>query len=558
MICVIVILIILRMILGSRVRYYYISNAGYDDQMLMEYSHISKHFHQPNCLSMVKTMSYPLLISVIYHLHISFSTALSLVWVAAALLFCKLMQDIFHHPLFSLFGFAYVLFHPVAYEATVGLRIYRNTLIAPFVFMTFCELFQICFHAFDHQEKTVFKIIRTIFFSLLLLYTYYIKEDGLWILACVLFFFLILLAVSLAKTLKKKESAGNFLISAICISLPLCTLYGGTVFYKSLNQKYFGVAEIQTRTEGELGEFVSNLYQIDSPEQTCIYTVPAESITAVYNLSPTFQKYPELYDSIMHSKIYNYDITKNPIQGDFMTWVLRSSLVDTGVWQNEKQVSDLFEQINDEVEDAFRTGKLKKNHKIQLLSSAVGRTPEEIKSIFPYIPQNFYTIITLKDYSADVTGHGTAENMEAAADAAERTELSYLTDDSFLQEESYSKMVQMVNAVVWIYRIINVCMCVCALYALVYGIATYRRRKKNDSRTCFEKHGWTVFTGVMMFCISIAYSFSIIWFAQFCITSDTAAISVFNFYTTALVPLLAFSGFMITGSRFLTDRDGKH
>lgn len=546
----ILILCLLRLWLGYQVRYYFISDAVYDDSLLISYSHIGLHFRNPDYLSMVKTMSFPLALSVFSRLHLNFSTAMSLLWIVSALLFFRLIQYLFHNRWLSLVAFAYILFHPVAYTGTTGLRVYRNTIIAPFVMMTFCEMFEIYFHASDHKEKTYCKIIRSIFFAILLVYTYFIKEDGIWILACVLFFFLIMIALSALKTYRKKETARNLVTCIIYACIPIGTLFGGNILYRQVNKKYFGVAEIQTRTEGELGEFVTNIYQINSPQQTYMYTAPAESITAAYNVSPTFQEYPQLYEAIMHSDMYDHDIVKNPIRGDFLTWVLRVALHTTGVWKSEKQVSDLFEQINDELEEAFRDGKIKKNKRIQLLPSAVGRTPEEILSIFPCMMQNFVTVLTLKNYSADITDLGNLNNIQAAEEAADRTGLTYLTDYSFTESSSYRRMVTGVSWFIWLYRLFNLALVCGAAYALVSFLATHRKRKRT------EKSRKIVFSAVMLICISLAYSFSIIWFAQFCMTSEKTAIQYYNFYTTSLIPLLALAGFLLIGNRLLIS--GKH
>ena len=335
-----------RFIMGEFLRYYFISESGYDDQLMLTYSHITNHFRNPNYLSLVKTMSFPLFLNLIHKLHISFAQAVSLVWISAALLFYRLIRYLFKNRIFSCVAFAYILFHPVGYNAAAGVRIYRNTLIAPFVMMTFCELLMLFFHLINKDERFRVQILRSVIFSILLLFTYFIKEDGVWLSACTCFFILLLLLEIIVRFCKKRTMKEQALSAAVCAVLPLVIFFAGKQSYKAINQHYFQVAEIQTRTEGELGEFVSNAYKIESPEQNYQYTVPASSIKEMYRVSPTFQDYPELMNSILHSNLYGGDIKKNPIQGDFLTWVLRSALIETNTWKSEKQVSDLFAQIN--------------------------------------------------------------------------------------------------------------------------------------------------------------------------------------------------------------------
>lgn len=56
-----------RFIMGEFLRYYFISESGYDDQLMLTYSHITNHFRNPNYLSLVKTMSFPLFLNLITH-----------------------------------------------------------------------------------------------------------------------------------------------------------------------------------------------------------------------------------------------------------------------------------------------------------------------------------------------------------------------------------------------------------------------------------------------------------------------------------------------------------
>jgi hypothetical protein len=542
-----------RFIMGEFLRYYFISSAGYDDQLLLTYSHIKNHFRNPDYLSLVKTMSFPLFLNLIDKLHISFSQAISLVWIAAAFLFYRLIQYLFRNRVFSCIAFAYILFHPVAYSAAAGLRIYRNTLIAPFVMMAFCELLMLFFHLINEDERFRVQILRSVIFSILLLFTYFLKEDGVWISACTCFFILLLLLVIIVRSCKKQTMKKRALSAAVCAVLPLVIFFAGKQSYKAINYQYFQVAEIQTRTEGELGKFVSNAYKIESPEQNYQYTVPASSIKEMYRVSPTFQNDPELMNSILHSNLYGGDIEKNPIQGDFLTWVLRSALIETNTWKSEKQVSDLFAQINAEVERAFENGQLKQNHKIRLLSSAVGRTPKEVTSLFPYIWESFIDSLTLKNYSVEISGAGTTNNAPAAEDAAAMTGLPYLNDYSFTQISSYSHVVQFFNSIIWIYRVLNPALIAFALYSLILTMRTRHRSAKRNHPDSSCPHRMIPFTAICFLGICWMYSFGISWFAQFLMPDPATAYIVFNFYATALIPLFAIALFLFSGMVFLAD-----
>jgi hypothetical protein len=544
---ILTVLSVLRLLMGQALRYYFISGAILDDKLLVSYAYLRKHFQEPGPFSLVKTMSYPLFLYVIHKIHISYAIALSLVWIAAAFCFYRLIQYLFQNRIFSCIAFSFILFHPVAYHAAAGLRIYRNALIAPFVLMTFCQLLLLFFHLIRNDVTIRVLLLRASCFSILLLFTYFIKEDGIWIAACLLFFMFVCLFILLIQIVKGNISYKKGLTSTLCAILPLLTLFAGTKIYKAVNYKYFQVAEIQTRTEGELGKFVSNAYQIESPEQTYEYTVPASSIKKMYEVSPTFQTHPELLDSVLHASFFYGDIEKNPIQGDFLTWVLRISLIQTNIWQSEKQVNGLFHQINSEVDTAFENGQLQKSHKIKLLSSAVGRTPEEISTLFPLVGESFRSLLVLKDYKTNIKGLGSTEDSSSVLDAIEMTSLPYLQNYDFTQSPGYLQTVGFFAGLIRIYRIFHLALVLFAVYGFIASIKKLHQARKQQNQNSYRQVLLLLFTALCFLGISLVYAFAISWFSQFLISDVKSAFIVFNFYATALIPLLSIALFFLTG-----------
>lgn len=544
-----IVLFILRVLLGEKLGFYFISAAGADDALMFYYAKLSEHFTQPNSYSMVKDMSYPLLLNISARLNISYPLLIAILWLAAALCVYLILKVLLKKDFIAWLAYTYILYHPSAFDSNIGTRLYRNAIIAPCVMILFSLLILMMYEMFRPKRNKFIITLECILFSLIFLYTYYIKEDGLWILACVLFFFgaaFIGCVIGLMRSRKEKKNRSIYVQNIVCLMVPLLIFGAGTEFYKKINGKYFGVEEIQTRTEGELGQFVSYVYQVDSSEQTCIYTAPADSIKKVFEVSETLQQYPELLDSILHSSWYDYDIESNPIKGDFLTWVLRTALTDTGIWQSERQVSDLFKQANDEIEEAFATGKLQKSQKIQLLSSAVGRTPEEIREIFPYIVENFIDVITLKGYNADLSGMG-----ECSADpsisqtAAGFTKLNYLSDYSLKDEDSEQSAINFSNGLIVLYRIWNVILVILTVLFLILFLICFWKKHRSIK---LRKNLYISLISLVILGIMIAYSFSITWFAQFLMEDITQAWSVFNFYTTPLIALFTLVTFLTIGN----------
>ena len=193
------------------------------------------------------------------------------------------------------------------------------------------------------------------------------------------------------------------------------------------------------------------------------------------------------------------------------------------------------------MERAFENGQLQQNHKIRLLSSAVGRTPKEVTSLFPYTWESFVDSLTLKNYSVKINGLGTTTNAPAAEDAAAMSGLPYLNDYSFTETSSYLHMVRFFNGIIWIYRMFNPALIAFALYGLIVTIRS--------------GHRMIPLTAICFLGICWMYSFGISWFAQFLMPEPATAYVIFNFYATALIPLFAIALFLSSGMVFQIRRN---
>ena len=91
---------------------------------------------------------------------------------------------------------------------------------------------------------------------------------------------------------------------------------------------------------------------------------------------------------------------KSMIAGDFLTWVLRTSLDSTGLWKSDAQINELFAQVNEEISQAFVDGTLEKDDRISLTSSGGSRTFSEILELQDEITQTYRTSILMEGYVA--------------------------------------------------------------------------------------------------------------------------------------------------------------
>ncbi|MFR3201759.1 MAG: hypothetical protein ACLTOZ_03570 [[Clostridium] leptum] len=524
-----------RIFLSQWIGNWYPSSQTFDDYILVTYANITEHFRTPNINSLIKDMGYPLFLDFVHLTGLSYNIVLSIIWVIAAILMVRLFSRFGLQPIFLIFIYLFVLFTPCAFDYYVGTRLYRNSIIAPFLFIVFALMLILIVDVLKNKDISAKKILLNIIaLSFFFTFTYYIKEDGFWMLPCLALMFAICIGISLYHYFKNKDNRNpiRLLRLIIMLFLPLILFYAGTNFYKGVNYHFFGVYEINTRTEGELGKFVSSIYKIKSDHRDKNIWAPYDAIEKAFDASETLQKYPELEESILNTVWF--DGGKSMIAGDFLTWVLRTSLDSTGLWKSDAQINELFAQVNEEISQAFVDGTLEKDDRISLTSSGGSRTFSEILELQDEITQTYRTSILMEGYVAQ-KGQTEYNRLESCSTA------SYITNMNFLPiENGYTAGFQekkamvgnsIASGIIKLYSILNPMLCLIAIVGFFLTLISLLARKNQASK---ETKRLFVFAGM-----SLVYAFGISWFSEF-IWRETNIINtnVLKLYTIGIVPML--------------------
>ena len=540
----ILVFIFFRIYLGELTGVWFPSDQAYDDALLVQYA-LSTHYQYPNHLTLLKTMSFPWFLDLVYISQLNYTLVLSLLWCLAAILIFRFLYKNTNNVWISFFFFLYVLFMPTAFELWMGTRLYRNAIIAPFVIIVFyfmvSNIFLVCKNkSFDNKRFFISSIIFGLFFT----FSFYIKEDGIWLLMCLISSIILCSIIIVVRMFFSNQKCRlNNLISIFLLFLPLLIFGVGTNVYKYINYQFTGVSAIETRTQGELGRFVKYIYKIDSDNRTSIHWAPADAIDKAYNVSTTFQKYPELRNKIIHTPWFGHDAYVTPIKGDFLTWVLRTALIESNVWNSEKQVNDIFYNINNELEMAFNDGRLIKDTKrIQITSSMGGRTYEEINKLFSLVGKIYKGSVFLRNYSAGSVV-GNVVNPEIAQKASELTRIHYFTDYSKMEEGivDIKKANKIINLIFKVYRIINTILFFLAFFMIIYPVLFSLFNTKMVRENFSTYVSAFLFSGgaLAFILLSLVYSLAIAWFSEFIFT-EGINMTILNFYSVANSVLLMF------------------
>ena len=503
---IIVLMTILRIYLGTNLQLWYLSGSIHDDLLMINHSDIYAYFHQWNILSLVKGMSFPLFLFVIRITKIPYSFLLSILWVISSLLTMYVVNKyITKNKLMLALSYIFILFLPIAFDSWSGSRLYRNSIMCPFAIIYLTTLLIFINEAISKKIDYKKLLILGIILGLIFTFNYYIKEDGILTLPILIGSILSIILYNVLINNRK-----SFLKIVIVAIIPLLIFGASTMAYKELDKHYFGVNEINTRTGGEIGEFWKNLLIIDDKNQSALVWVPYSTLEKVWNVSPTLQSRPDLLDNLHHTHWANGNMSENPISGDIFSWALRDSLMNVGLFNDEKTANDFFKKVNSELNTAFENGDLNKSDKLHLTDLAVGKNKYEIKQTMNFFYAGikaclFYDRITLKNMPIPDTSQ---RGLDADTGSVEEIiHDNVITQNELNGNEKIPLLLQ--KADIKVYKIISYVIVILSVIGFIYtGYWQIKNRFKNRVLNCllgFE---------LMLLATFLVQIFAVAWFSS--------------------------------------------
>lgn len=500
---------VLRLWIGREFGGFISAGAEYDDFLMMRYADLHAHFiaqNLPYNFLLIKDMGFPIFLNFVHFSGLPYIDCLSILWLISAVIITRLFNLVTgvkdRRILFLVYVF--VLFMPAAFSYA-GRRIYRQAFLTPMYFINL-GMMTILFAVYWNKIKISFA--RLILFNIILggvfTLTFYVKEDGVWLLMCLAFASI----CSVAKNFFNDGFLKEKFIHAIIIFIPLIIFAAGTVSYKSINEKYFGVYLINDRTEGELGRFVKNVYKTKSEQRTSRIWAPTDVIEKFFETSQTLRESENLRNSVMHTVWYSGDIKQNPIQGDFLTWVMMTELLNSGTCNTAVEQEIFLKKVNDEIDAAFEAGILQKDDKFQLISSMGGYSLKEIFDLRKLIGKAYQMNLFMTAYGETLNCNGVLypPNVDAAAKENFRADLekfSALINLNLLATDDNAEFRQTLAGIIFkIYTVINFVLFLAALISIF--------KTANFSQNFLQ---YLLIVG--FFLLSLVYAFAIAWFSAF-------------------------------------------
>ena len=107
-----------------------------DDVLMFNYA-TKAHYLMPNVYSLVKNMSFPWLIDLVYMSHLPWILWFIMIWFFAAIYTKNVIFRMSKNKILSYFFYIYILFNPLSITLLTALKVYRNVIIPPFLIVLF-------------------------------------------------------------------------------------------------------------------------------------------------------------------------------------------------------------------------------------------------------------------------------------------------------------------------------------------------------------------------------------------------------------------------------------
>ncbi|MDR1359002.1 MAG: hypothetical protein LBJ48_06605 [Coriobacteriales bacterium] len=471
-------------------------------------------------MGLVKTLSYPVFLVVIHLLNIPISWALYLLWLTAAVLTALFFKRITRSKYFSSFVFVIVLYLPVAFDSWVGQRLYRNIVFAPATCILIALLALLILSILKNRPH---KLLLT-GFSVWFVFCYYLNENGIWLIPMLL---VVLVAGVYAGLRRKGTVKVRLLRGGVIVLIPLIVFSLVTVAYRSVAYSITGVPEIETRTQGEQGRFISNLYHIDDKNRTVTNWIPRTVIEQAWEASDTLkEEYPELGRDLIDAM---QKTETGMIDGDMLGWELK--MLVPKYFQSTREIEQVMKQVNQELDEAFEAGTIQRTSGLSLTQSAPDKSLAEAIELAKHLPVWLSVHMFYSDQDVTLPVISYSENRALVEEFASIT--LYPSEKSSFDNRLATITIDIERFISSGYQFVLAPLLVLCMVASVAILIIRRKRAKGLSLLL-----------AALFCMGYAavYLFGIAFFAEWIwVSLGIPELMHMKFYAVSAAPLLLFA-----------------
>lgn len=393
-----VILTIGRLMLADELPIFGIVPAGHDDLMMVLQGNSLAHgnwlqgYHN---LTLVKGISFPLVLSICSWTGLKLTTCFILFWAASCLLFLQAISPLLPKkawlkPLL----YAILLYHPVFANVWVGMRVYRNGIVVSQVLMIFGGMFGVlCRYRQGFWRMLPWAIYGSVSF----VFFWYTREDSFWILP----FMAVFVIVMAVLILRKKENWKLVLPQLLLLLLPFAVKEVVHTGISYQNNRAFGEPIVNELQEGSFPKAMRLMYAIKSDaDLPWDVTVSREKLKLFYENSSSMETIEPYLEVLMDQwDVVDRTPGDHEVEDGWFFWVFREAAAQAGYHDTLSHAQQFYQSVYEELQEAVDSGRLQCG--TQMPSALLVPVREEYLELLPErICTALYDMLTL--YGANV------------------------------------------------------------------------------------------------------------------------------------------------------------
>ncbi|WP_022748660.1 hypothetical protein [Lachnobacterium bovis] len=314
----------------------------------------NKYLGDYNSRTLVKGISYSLLLAFNSISGLSYSMVLSILDVLSAYVFVKAFEKKIPNKFVLAVMYILILFNPVNLDNSVRQRMYRNALVPDMVVLTFSLLIGLFFR---RNDRLKIQLKWAVSAGIALSFFYHLREDSFWIMPFVIVVTLLQIINLFFFNNKKNNVDKSFksLCKRILVYVvPICILTGYTLSIMVVNKKHYGIFVVNDRSQSYFADAMQDIYRIDAKNENDIIWVSQDAIRIALNNSKSLRKIEAPL-----KEIYGRWGNGEDISGDLFSWIFRSAAEEKNFYKDANTANKYWSNVHKELKQAEQSGKIK-------------------------------------------------------------------------------------------------------------------------------------------------------------------------------------------------------
>lgn len=333
-----------------------LATAGHDDGLFIRNAQniFSGNWLGPySQMTLAKGPGYSLFIAANGFLGLPLTLSNSLLYLLSCIIIIKELRRIGLSEFYCIIAFMVIIFQPAIFPV----RIVRENIYVSLTLLVVAGLINLSYP----KEDRKFGMTKNVLFGLTLGFFWITREEGVWVLPALLFYFSYLFAIKY----KDKIELKKFLMKLIVYLMSASTI---PLIVSSINLMAYGKFEIVDFTSGEYKKALSKISSVQIEPEISHIPVPYKKRELIYKVSPAFRELEPYFESRGRAwqepgcSVYKYSC--GDYAGGWFMWALRDGVADAGYYANPVKAEKFYSRISSEIDAACMSGQLKCKSKI--------------------------------------------------------------------------------------------------------------------------------------------------------------------------------------------------